>query len=252
MKNKYDKIADIFANSAIAIIAIFVILSTLSYSGEMRTPQKVEDNEITINLEVFEEPTPKQEPIKEEIIPEPPKEIIKEEPNKEPEPIPEPSKEIIKEPVPEPIIKEPKKIIEKPKPIIKKVIKKTEKKIEPKPIKKIIQKKKTVKKIESVPIKKKSFSVADKNLLISRLIKLINKNKSYPRLAKKRNITGVVLVKIIISNSKIQSYKILKSRHKLLSRGVNITMKKILNQQLLDKKTPQNLSLSLPIKYELN
>ncbi len=106
--------------------------------------------------------------------------------------------------------------------------------------------------MESIPLKKKRFSVADKNLLIAKLIKLINKNKSYPRLAQKRNITGVVLVKIIISNSKIQSYKILKSRHKFLSRGVNITMKQLLSNKLSEGKTSINISLTIPIKYELN
>ena len=129
-------------------------------------------------------------PVEEEPLVEP--EII-EEPVIEEEPEPEP--EIIEEVIPEPIVEKitPEPVIEevKPKPKVKKPIKKKVKK-------KKVKKKKQKKVVSSVASKS---SPAQKNKFLAQIRANINKNKSYPRIAKKRRMQGAVKVKFTILRS---------------------------------------------------
>ena len=164
------------------------------------------EKDITINLalsqfipEVIEQPPePIEEPeVEEEVEPEPEPEIV------EPEPIPEPVVE--EKPVIEPVIV--KKVEKKPEP--KKVVKK--KKVK----KKKIAKKKIVKKSKKAKRKKARKSSSrratsrrvdpnKKSRFLSKIRAKINRAKSYPRIAQKRGMQGSVKVRFtILKNGRV-------------------------------------------------
>jgi len=156
-------------------------------------------------------------------VPEVPKEIIEEvieEPVVEPEVKEEPIVEVVE---PEPIIE---KVVEKP--VIKKVIK--EPKLIKKPKKKVVKKKtkkklKKRKKIKQTSRAKKSTKrkKSKANKTWPELQARINKNKMYPRIAKKRRMEGSVEIKFTISstgNVKILSQKGRKMFYKSARRAV--------------------------------
>jgi periplasmic protein TonB len=110
--------------------------------------------------------------------------------------------EVIKEPIPEEIVKVVEEKI--PEPIIPKpIIKKSKKKIE---VKKIVKKKKPAKK---KPIKKASRASSKKtqanpekvNKFYKQIRVKINKNKSYPKIAKRRRMQGTVKVTFTVLRS---------------------------------------------------
>lgn len=136
---------------------------------------------------------------------------IKEEEVVEPEVIKEPiPKEVVEEKTPEPIVKPllplPKPVIEKP------IIKKPEKKIE---VKKIIKKKvKKKKPVKKKPVKKASRASSKKsqanpekvNAFYKKIRVKINKNKSYPKIAKRRRMQGSVKVTFtVLRNGKVSN-----------------------------------------------
>ena len=107
--------------------------------------------------------------------------------------------------------------------------------------------KKTVAKTAK-PKAKGNAKTENNNELILELLRLINKNRYYPRIAKKRGIIGTVEVKIFISdNGYISKYEIVSSEHSLLTKGVEKTMKEILNTKL----NGQQCSFIVPIKFNL-
>ncbi len=94
----------------------------------------------------------------------------------------------------------------------------------------------------------KTAKIANNNELIRELLDLINKNKCYPRIAKKRGIVGTVEVKIFIStHGFISKYEIISSKHSLLTKGVKETMDNILKTKLNGTKT----CFIVPIKFNL-
>lgn len=155
--------------------------------------QKTEEKILNMTLSAF---VPEMIPPVEEV-----EEVIeKDEPIVEPEiikePIVEKEPEIEEEIVPEPIVE---KVI--PKPVVKKVKKKPEvkKKTKKKKVKKKQVRKKQVSK--KVSARKSKSSKAEKNKFLANIRVKINKNKSYPRIAKKRRMQGSVKVKFTILSS---------------------------------------------------
>jgi len=163
--------------------------------------QKPKEKVITLALSKFVPPVeeviePLPEPVIEEVEPEPEIEI------KEPEPI------IQEEPViePKPIVVEKPSI--QPKPVVKK-LKKIKKKIK-KSVKKKKVKKAVVKKKKNIKRKKRSVrsvaktNPAKKSQFLARLRAKINRAKSYPRMAQRRGMQGVVKVRFtILTNGKV-------------------------------------------------
>ena len=189
---------------------------------------------IALSLQAFQPPEPvieeKQEPIQEpEPIVEKPKPQPKPEPPKT-EPLP------IKPPPPKP---EPKK--EEP---LKEEIKKPEKKKE---IKK--PKKKKVKKTSApstkVSTKRQKSSAKQKSLFLSKVRSRINKQKKYPKMAKRRGMQGSVRVSFTImnngtvSNIRVNGPKVFhKSAKRAVEKAFPISVK--------------NVPISLPKSVSLN
>lgn len=142
-----------------------------------------------------------------EVVPpvEEPEEIEKEEPVVEEETIEEPEPVVEEKPVPEKIIPEPiePKIIPKSKPIVEKIEKKllvTKKTVKKKKVKKKVRKKapaKTTKGLKQTGTAQKNDS-AKKSQFLAKVRRKINQHKSYPKIAKRRGMQGVVKVRFTI------------------------------------------------------
>lgn len=150
--------------------------------------QKEKDKTINLSLsqfcpEVIEEPLEeKEEPVvEEEPEPEPEPEVI------EPEPIPEPPV-VVEKPVPEPVVV--KKVEKKPEP--KKIIKKKTKK------KKVHKKKKRASRASSRRATSSRIDPNKKSQFLASIRAKINRAKSYPRIAQRRGMQGVVKVRFTI------------------------------------------------------
>ena len=159
--------------------------------SQLFAKKKTDTKVIQLTLSTFVPPiiTPK-DTIKEEIAE--PKEII-------PEPIVEKiveKKEIIK---PKPVIK--------PKPIKKVIKKKIIKKVKKKRVKKRVKKRKSKsktknrKKSTKKSYKKRKVSPAKKSAFLAKIRRDINRYKSYPRVAKKRQMQGKVRAKFTLLRS---------------------------------------------------
>jgi protein TonB len=134
-----------------------------------------------------------------EFVPEvvaPPEKVLPPEPiveSKPPEETP-----IIEEVTPEPVVE---KVVKKPLPVIKKIKKKVVKK---KVVKKKITQKKVKKKVkkkvsrQQASLRQSRSSKAEQNRFWSALRRKIDRNKFYPRIAKKRGMQGSVKVKFTI------------------------------------------------------
>ena len=162
--------------------------------------QKEKDKTINLSLsqfcpEVIEQPIEEkiEPPVEEEIVPEPEPEpeVI------EPEPIPEPV--IEEKPVPEPVVvKKPEK---KPKP--KKIVKKKIKK------KKVVKKKKRASRASSRRATSSRVDPNKKSRFLANIRAKINRKKSYPRIAQRRGMQGVVRVKFtILKNGHVGSISV--------------------------------------------
>jgi len=193
--------------------------------------------------------------------------------------VPIPPKAIEKKIINKPVKKQKnpikKKIVEKKKakvikkidiPVVKEKIKKTEPKIESKITKKsevkesqelkktqIVEPTKKIK--EKVDIKKSKETNKQRvqteyiNENINKIVKLLRDNLYYPRSARKRGITGEVVVQFILStDSNVYSIKVLSSNSDLLSRAA---IKTIENLSGSFPKPSEELSLEIPIKYNL-
>jgi len=171
------------------------------YLQHLTVKPKIKEKIIKLSLsnyipEVIPPPAPKSEPIvvEEEVAP------------VEPEPIVDP---IVKKVLPKPkkIVKIKKKKIKKKKRIVKKrkIIKKTKRKrtkkikkvkttkYKSKKSKKRIQKQKNRKNKRIKKIRKKSkFNAADKKVFLGKIHNIIDRHKSYPRIAERRGIRGTI------------------------------------------------------------
>lgn len=128
----------------------------------------------------------------------------------EPEEVKEPViektvEEKISEPIVKPLLPLPKPVVEKPvikkpepKPEMKKIIKKKPKKIVKK---KKPAKKKPIKKASSASSKKTQANPEKVNLFYQKIRVKINKNKSYPKIAKRRRMQGTVKVTFTVLRS---------------------------------------------------
>lgn len=163
-----------------------------------------------------------------------------------------------------PILEAPKKIIkplpEKPKPIKPKHIKKTIPAIKEK-----IKEEKTAEEIQEVVVSRKEIqttheeNISEKELNpevkyldenIKLITQLIQENLYYPRSARKRGITGKVVVEFIISiDSTVRDVKIKSSQSDILSRAA---VKTIENLSTKFPKPKQELTLKVPITYSLS
>jgi protein TonB len=170
----------------------------------------------------------------------------------------------------EPIIKKEMK-----KPVVKKqVIKKVEilkkkplsvpviKKEVPKEIEEIKERKQEVieKKItevvtEEIPQKENiqtRKNMAQKEYInenIQKIVKLLNENLYYPRSARKRGITGEVVLKFKLSTeARVESIKVIKSQNDILSRAAVKTIEDLSGRF---PKPKEDLILEVPINYDL-
>ena len=221
MKSKYDKYSFI---SAMTTVFIFTVLMVFAISMPYeKVVEEKKDNVVTIDLSRFE------------------KKIIK--------------------PVPQKVKK--RKVVKKKK---KKVVKKKVKPVEPEVVEEeIIESEEQltdtvpeiVEEVEEViktPVVVPAVDYgARKERLLANLIKLIETNKYYPRIAVKKNIEGVVTVKITVSKEGvISNYEIVESGHRYLSKGVKKTFNKIGDRSLLGEALDKELIVSLPVRFGLN
>ena len=193
------------------VTALFYILPVILYLYLFRqaivSVAKPDEKTMELSLSQFvpesppiESPEPVQEEQLVEDVPKPEKKVEKEE-KPEPEPEPELEKEPVKEevsqivketPVPEPV----KKVVEKPK---KKPIKKIKKKHKKPKKKKRVQRKRQVSGGGSP-----HHSAAQKNVFMDKIRAKINRAKSYPRIAQRRGMQGVVHARFtILSNGHV-------------------------------------------------
>ncbi|MEA1955496.1 MAG: TonB family protein, partial [Campylobacterota bacterium] len=150
-----------------------------------------------------------------------------------------------------PII-EKKSIIEK-KPIIKeKKIAKTEIKpvVKEKIVEKVLPAKPKV--IKQKKVKQIEFDATKKEIYISNLYELLNQKKFYPKMAKRRKLSGVVSVSFTINkNGKIKDVFIGKtSGHSILDKAALKVLKSINTYKPIpDAVSMSSLNLNIPIKY---
>ena len=183
--------------SLTTLIYVSLFFAYIVFMGQkFVVSQKEKDKTINLSLSQFV-PECIEEPLEPEVEP-----IVEEEPEPEPEP------EVVEpESIPEPVIEE-KKFVE-PVPV---VLKKIEKKPEPK---KVVKKKKP-KKVVKKKVKKKASRASSRRATSSRvdpnkksqfLAKIrakINRSKSYPRIARKRGMQGIIKIRFtILKNGRV-------------------------------------------------
>ena len=154
-----------------------------------------------------------------------------------------------------------KKAIKK-KVIVKKVIVKKPK-VKPTPIKIPIQKEIKPKIVEAVKVKK--FEETPKPIIkevseeeltqeyiqdnISKIVELLKDNLYYPRRARKKGISGEVIVSFTLhTNSKVSEIKVVKSKKEILSRAAIKTIEDLSGKF---PKPKEELNIQLPIVYSL-
>ena len=223
-------------------ITTFIYVSlTLAYIYYMSqyfvVSQKEKDTVINISLSQF---VPKAIE-----VPEPQEETKIEEPEPIEEEKIEPKPIVKEEPTPQPVI------IEKPKPIVKKEVKKPKKIVKKKKIKK--QKKLTKKKFKKKTTSKRASSKRatskrvdpnKKSKFLAKLRAKINSAKSYPKMAKRRGMQGVIKVRFtILKNGNVSNISM--SGPKVFYRSVKKAIKSAFP---ISKKAPLSLPTSCNIK----
>jgi protein TonB len=188
-----------------------------------------------------EETQPKEEPQEKPI--EEPKKIEKIEPKVEEE---------LKAPLPT-----PKKVVKK-EPIKKKPVKKIVKKKTKKPTKKLAkkQRKSNPKRAKKSIITKKSKSSSKKlaqkrNLYYATLKRKINRNKSYPRVAKRRGMQGSVKVKFTLSSGGSLKNIIIVSGPKVFHNATRSAIKRSLPYAPPKGVFKKSISLTINVDYKL-
>ena len=186
-------------------------------------PEVIEQPVIEEEIEPESELEPEEEPIVEEIIE------------------PEPEEPAVEEVIPEPVVK--------PIPELKPVVKKVKKK--PKP-KKIVKKKKKrkVKKSSSRRATSSRVNPRKKSQFLSKIRAKINRAKSYPRIARKRGMQGVVKVRFtILKNGKVGHISV--RGPKVFHNSAKSAIKKAF--PINTKNAPLSLptSVNLSLRYQL-
>ncbi len=165
--------------------------------------------------------------------------------------------------VDKPILKEPKNIVkpipEKPKPIKSKSVKKTVPVIKEK-----LEEEKTAKEIQEVVSKQEIQTTHEENISekelnpeaeyldenIKLITQLIQENLYYPRSARKRGITGEVVVEFVLSlDSTVKIVKIKSSKSDILSRSAIKTIEGLSGKF---PKPKQELTIKVPVIYFLS
>ena len=209
----------------------------MSFQPEViSTVEQVEQEEIEEVKEV-EKPVVEEEPVVEE------KPVSEEEPIVEPETIEEPIEEkkpdIKEDVIPEPIVP---KVTPKP---VKKEVKK-------KPKKKIVQKKTAKKKQvrQKASARKIQISPAQKNQFLANIREKINKNKSYPRVAKKRGMQGTVDVRFtILSNGQVGN--ILVDGPKIFHTSAQNAVKAAFPINIKNAPISLPMSINIKLRYQI-
>jgi protein TonB len=228
--------------SLTTLIYVSLFLTYLAFVGErFIVSQKEKDKVINLSLsqfcpEVIEEPLEeKEEPVVVE-EPEPEPEII------EPEPIPELVVE--EKPVPEPVVI--KKVEKKPEP--KKIVKKKEKK---KPVKKRVRKKK--KQASRASSRRATSSRVDpnkKSRFLASIRAKINRAKSYPRIAQKRGMQGIVKVRFsILKNGHVGSISV--KGPKVFHNSAKRAVKKAFPISVKNAPLSLPTTVNLKLRYQL-
>ncbi len=186
-----------------------------------------------------------EEPIVEEIEPEP--EVEEEKPKLEEKKKPEPP--IQEEPLiePEPVIEKP---VVKPKPVVKKP-KKIKKRVKKKKLKKKFRKKKkSIKHQKSSVRKAVKRNLAKKNQFLARLRAKINRAKSYPRIAQKRGMQGVVKVRfVILANGRVSNISV--SGPKVFYRSARSAVKSAFPISTKNASFTLPTTVNLTLRYQL-
>ena len=238
--------------TTIVLYALMGLLFFYVFPEIIGTAHKPQEKIITISMsEYVPEVTPPVEaPAEESVEPMPQKPVIEETKPEEPvmqEVIPEPIKPKL---IPQPVVK---KIVQKK--VIKKVKKKVMKKkrVKKKTLKKRVTKRKTTAKKTSHKKRasKTQASPAKKNSVLNQLRAMINKNKTYPRIAQRRGMQGVVKARFtILSNGKVGTISLrgkkvfYKSARKAIERAFPINVK----NAPLSLPTTVNLTLRYQIR----
>lgn len=170
------------------------------------------------------------------------------------------------EPIPEPIV-EPQPIIEKPKPVKNKPEK--PKKEHKKPVEKVVQKEEVTEVVEAVPPPTKtppkeevSAPTINQNQIdtietkyLAKVRATIEKNKIYPKAAKRLNQTGKVNVNFdILKNGEIRNVKVLgKSSFAKLDEASIELLIKISNFDEIPEELKKSVwNVTIPIDYSIN
>lgn len=170
------------------------------------------------------------------------------------------------EPTPEPIV-EPQPIIEKPKPVKNKPEK--PKKEHKKPVEKIVQKEEVTEVVAAVPpptktLPKEEVSAPSMNQnqidtietkYLAKVRATIEKNKIYPKAAKRLNQTGKVNVNFdILKNGEIRNVKVLgKSSFAKLDEASIELLIKISNFDEIPEELKKSVwNVTIPIDYSIN
>ena len=181
-----------------------------------------------------------------ELPPEPEKPIVEE--IVEPEPEPEP--EVIEpEPLPEPVIE--KKFIETV-PVVKKIEKKPKpKKIQKKkPEKKVVKKKKKRRNASSRRATSQRVNVNKKSQFLAQIRAKINRAKSYPRIAQRRGMQGIVKVKFtILKNGRVGNISV--RGPKVFHNSAKSAVKKAFPINVKNAPLSLPTSVNLSLRYKL-
>lgn len=237
---KHRYLNSFFLTSTIYLIASFFLFYV--FADTLVIPEKKQEEVKTISLQHV---ALKQEPPKPE--PTPP------EPTVEPEMIPEPVVEI-----PKPIkkIEKPKELVKKQKkPIEKPIERVVEQKVEP--IVTPIQETKPIEKSIEQPTKQvdtnKIQSIEDAYL--SKIRSEIEKNKTYPKVAKRLNQTGKVYVTFLVTkDGAIKNCRINKSSNfeSLDEASMEILMKIVSFEAIPKELNKDSWEITVPIVYQIS
>lgn len=165
-------------------------------------------------------------------------------------------KEIVKKPIPVPVKKVIEKPIVKPEPkVIQKPVEVTKEVVEPvktqvvEPVKEVVEKKVVVQEPKVVvPV----FDAQKKASFISGLYAMLDENKKYPRMAKRRKLEGVVEVAFTLEkNGHIKNVILFTScGHKILDKAALKLVSSIESYEPIpDEVSMEALNLKIPIKY---
>ena len=234
IQSKHRYLNSFFITSILYLISSFFLFYV--FADTIIIEEKPEEVKISIKHMMEQETTPVQ-PI--------------ETPPPEPEPKPEP--------VVEKKIEKPKKEkpVEQKKPVKEPIIKKqeiVETKSEVVPVPEPIQKPI----VEEAPVKQQMSSEQTediKTLYLSKITQLIEKNKTYPKSAKRLNQTGKVYVTFIIEkNGEIKSCKIHKSSQfeSLDNASLEILSKITKFNPIPEELNKNSWEITVPIVYKIN